>query len=446
MDDDTKRLTETAERLISAAKKAGADAADAAVVRSIGRSVEVRLGKVEDTESSESEDLALRVFVGQRVATVSADVHADIERLAERAVAMARVSPEDRFASLAPKDRLAPNDGLDLDLYDPTELASDRMVEQALALEDAARAVPGVTNSGGASVSAGASGLVLVTSEGFVGEKMRSGFSRSVSVIAGEGTSMERDYDFDSRIHYADLDAPEKIGRQAGERTVRRLGAGKVPTGSYPIVFDPRVARGLIASLVGAINGAAIARKTSFLMDRMGEQVLPASVSIVDEPLLPRRPGSRPFDGEGVRGETMFLVENGVLRNWVLDTATAKELGLSSNGRAARSSGGVSPSSTNVSVTPGTMSPAELIADTRNGIYVHELIGQGTNLVTGDYSRGATGYLIENGELTRPVSEFTVAGNLKDMLLALTLADDLDTRFSLVAPTMRVERMTVAGH
>ncbi|MCE7027365.1 TldD/PmbA family protein [Jiella avicenniae] len=446
MDDDTRRLTETAERLISAAKKAGADAADAAVVRSIGRSVEVRLGKVEDTESSESEDLALRVFVGQRVATVSADVHADIDRLAERAVAMAKVSPEDRFASLAPRDRLAPNDGLDLDLYDPTELAGDRMVEQALALEEAARAVSGVTNSGGASVSAGASGLVLVTSEGFVGEKMRSGFSRSVSVIAGEGTAMERDYDFDSRIHYADLDAPEEIGRRAGERTVRRLGAGKVPTGSYPIVFDPRVARGLIASLVGAINGAAIARKTSFLMDRMGERVLPASVSIVDEPLLPRRPGSRPFDGEGVRGETMFLVEDGVLRNWLLDTATAKELGLSSNGRGARSSGGVSPSSSNVSVTPGAMSPAELIAETQNGIYVHELIGQGTNLVTGDYSRGATGYLIENGELTRPISEFTVAGNLKDMLLALTLADDLDTRFSLVAPTMRVERMMVAGH
>ena len=446
MDDDTRRLTQTAERLISAAKKAGADAADAAVVRSIGRSVEVRLGKVEDTESAESEDLALRVFVGQRVATVSADVHADIDRLAERAVAMAKVSPEDRYASLAPKDRLAPNDGLNLDLYDPTELSSDRMVEQALALEDAARAVSGVTNSGGASVSAGASGLVLVTSEGFVGEKMRSGFSRSVSVIAGEGTAMERDYDFDSRIHYADLDAPEEIGRRAGERCVRRVNAGKVPTGSYPIVFDPRVARGLIGSLVGAINGAAIARKTSFLMEKMGERVLPASVSIVDEPLLSRRPGSRPFDGEGVRGETMFLVEDGILKTWLLDTATAKELGLSSNGRGARSSGGVSPSSTNVSVTPGAMSPEDLIAETKNGIYVHELIGQGTNLVTGDYSRGATGYLIENGELTRPVSEFTVAGNLKEMLLGLTLANDLDTRFSLVAPTMRVERMTVAGH
>lgn len=446
MNDDTRRLTDTAARLIAAAKKAGADAADAAVVRSLGRSVDVRLGKVEDTESSESEDLALRVFVGQRVATVSADVHADIDRLAERAVAMAKVSPEDRYASLAERERLAPDDGLDLDLYDPTTLPSDRMVEEALALEDAARAVSGVTNSGGASVSAGASGLVLVTSEGFVGEKMRSGFSRSVSVIAGEGTAMERDYDFDSRIHYVDLDAPDRIGRSAGERVVRRLNAGKVATGSYPIVFDPRVARGLIGSLVGAINGAAIARKTSFLMDRMGQPVLPVSVTILDEPLLTRRAGSRPFDGEGVRGETMALVEDGILKNWILDTATAKELGLTTNGRAARSSGGVSPSSTNVSVSPGAVTPEELIAETGNGIYVHELIGQGTNLVTGDYSRGATGYMIENGRLTRPVSEFTIAGNLREMLLGLTLANDLDTRFSLVAPTMRVERMTVAGH
>ncbi|MBP0614203.1 TldD/PmbA family protein [Jiella mangrovi] len=446
MDEDTRRLTNTAERLIAAARKAGADAADAAVVRSFGRGVQVRLGKVEDTESSESEDLALRVFVGQKVATVSADVHADIDRLAERAVAMAKVSPEDRYASLAPKDRLAPSDGLDLDLYDPTSLASEAMVEQALALEDAARAVSGVTNSGGASVSAGASGLVLVTSDGFVGERMRSGFSRSVSVIAGEGTGMERDYDFDSRMHYGDLEPCEAIGRRAGERTVRRIGAQKVATGSYPIVFDPRVSRGLIGSLVGAINGAAIARKTSFLKDRMGERVLPSSVTILDEPLLTRRPGSRPFDGEGVRGETMALVEDGILKTWILDTATAKELGLSTNGRGARSSGGVSPSSSNVSVSPGEMTPQELIAETKNGIYVHELIGQGTNLVTGDYSRGATGFLIENGELTRPVSEFTIAGNLRDMLLGLTLADDLDTRFSLVAPTMRVDRMTVAGH
>ncbi|MCB8836955.1 TldD/PmbA family protein [Aurantimonas sp. VKM B-3413] len=444
MDEDTKRLLDVAERLINAAKAAGADAADAAVVRSFGRSVSVRLGKVEETESAESEDLSLRVFVGRRVSTVSANIDADVARIAERAVAMARVSPEDAYAGLADPALLA-GDEIDLDLYDPTALASETMVEQALALEDAARAVPGITNSGGASVSAGASGLVLVTSFGFSGHRMRSGFSRSVSVIAGEGVKMERDYDFDSRIHYGDLEAPETIGRRAGERTVRRLDPKMPKTGSYPIVFDPRVARGLIGSLVGAINGAAIARGTSFLKSRMGERVLPAGMTITDDPLLPRRPGSRSFDGEGVRGEKLVLVEDGILKTWVLDTATGKELGLATNGRASRSSGGVSPSSSNVMLSAGELSPEALIRDTESGIYVHELIGQGTNLVTGDYSRGATGYLIENGELTTPVSELTIAGNLRDMLLALTAADDLDERFSVVAPTLRVDKMTVAG-
>ncbi|MEX6506145.1 TldD/PmbA family protein [Jiella sp. M17.18] len=444
MDEDTRRLVAVAERLIDAAKRAGADAADAAVVRSFGRSVSVRLGKVEDTESAESEDLALRVFVGQRVSTVSANIDADVGRLAERAVAMARVSPEDAYAGLADADRLAEGD-IDLDLYDPTSLSSEEMVEQALALEDAARAVSGVTNSGGASVSAGASGLVLATSSGFSGHRMRSGFSRSVSVIAGEGVKMERDYDFDSRIHYGDLEAPETIGRRAGERTVRRLDPKLPKTGSYPIVFDPRIARGLIGSLVGAINGAAIARGTSFLKDRMGEQVLPTSMTLIDDPLLPRRAGSRAFDGEGVRGERMALVEDGILKSWVLDTATARELGLSTNGRASRSSGGVSPSSSNVILSAGSQSPEDLIRETGNGIYVHELIGQGVNMVTGDYSRGATGFLIENGELTTPVSELTIAGNVRDMLLSLTAANDLDERFSIVAPTLRIEKMTVAG-
>ena len=444
MEDHTTRLLDIAGRLIETARRAGADAADVAVVRSFGRSVTVRLGKVEDTENAESEDMSLRVFVGRRVATVSADIHTDPVPLVERAVAMAKVSPEDEYASLADADRLAKND-LDLDLYDGTELASADMVEQALEMEAAARAVEGVSNSGGASVSAGASGLVLATSAGFAGHRMRSGFSRSVSVIAGEGVKMQRDYDFDSRIHYGDLEAPEVIGRRAGERTVRRVNPGSARTGRMPIVFDPRLTRGLIGSLVAAINGASIARGTSFLKNAMGEQVLPASFSITDDPLIVRRPGSRPFDGEGVRGEKMALVEDGVLKTWILDTATARELKLRSNGRAARGGAGVSPSSTNVSVSSGSMSPQELIAETVNGLYIDELIGQGTNLVTGDYSRGASGYLIENGVLTTPVSELTIAGNLKDMLMALTAANDRDERFSVVAPTMRIASMMVAG-
>ena len=444
MDNDTARLLTVAERLIETARKAGADASAVAVMRSFGRAASVRLGKVEDTESAESEDVALRVFVGRRVATVSADVKADLERLAERAVAMARVSPEDAFAGLADPARLA-SDDLDLDLYDPTEMAASDMVDQALSMEDAARAVSGVTNSVGASVSAGASGLVLATSTGFAGQRMRSGFSRSISVIAGEGVGMQRDYDFDSRIHAADLDTPEAIGRRAGERTVRRLAPGKVPTGRYPVIFDPRIARGLIGSLVSAINGAAIARGTSFLKDRMGSPVLPATFTVTDEPLLRRRPGSRPFDGEGVRGETLCLVRDGVLENWILDSATGRELGLESNGRASRSVGGVSPASTNVIVSAGAMTPGELVRDTVSGLYIDELLGLGADLVTGDYRRGASGFRIENGEITSPISELTIAGNLRDMLLQLTAANDRDERFSIVAPTLRIESMTVAG-
>ena len=444
MEEEADRSVAVAERLIDLARRAGADAADAAVVRSRSKGVEVRLGRVEETESSESDDLTLRVFVGRRSATVSADLGADVERLAERAVAMARVSPEDPFAGLADPSLLA-SDIADLDLFDATEVSGRELVEAAVAMEDAARAVSGVTNSGGASASGGVSGLVLVTSTGFVGARRRSGFSRSVSVIAGEGTRMERDYDFDSRIHFADLEEPETIGRRAGERAVRRLNPDKLATGRYPVVFDPRLSRGLVGNLLSAINGAAIARGTSFLKDRMGARILPESVTITDEPLLSRRPGSRPFDGEGVRGEALTLVEAGVLRSWLLDSAAARELGLTAHGRASRSGGGVSPSATNVVVSPGRLSPEELIRDTHGGFYVTELIGQGTDIVTGDYSRGASGFAIRDGQLAEPLSELTIAGNLKDMLLELELANDGDERFSVVAPTMRLASMTIAG-
>ena len=381
MEDHTNRLLAVAEQLIDTARKAGADAADVAVARSFGRSVTVRLGTVEETENAESEEMSLRVFVGKRVATVSADINVDPRPLVERAVAMATVSPEDEYAGLADPDRLATDD-LDLDLYDASTIATADMVEQALAMEAAARDVAGVSNSGGASVSAGASGLVLATSSGFAGHRMRSGFSRSVSVIAGEGLKMQRDYDFDQRIHYGDLDAPEAIGRRAGERTVRRVDPGTAKTGRTPIVFDPRLTRGLIGSLVAALNGASIARGTSFLKNRMGQKIMPSTFTVADDPLLRRRAGSRPFDGEGVRGERMALVEDGVLSSWVLDTATAKELGLVSNGRAARSGSGVSPSATNVSVSPGAMTPEELIAETGSGLYIDELIGPGSTRTT----------------------------------------------------------------
>ncbi|MBB3936839.1 TldD/PmbA family protein [Aureimonas phyllosphaerae] len=444
MNDDIGRLEDLGVRLIGAARRAGADAADAAVVRSRSQGAQVRMGKLEELESSESDDLSLRVFVGGRVATVSADLRADMDRLAERAVAMARVSPEDPYAGLADPALLAP-DRPDLDLFDPTEISSEALIDTAREMEDAALGVPGVTKSGSASASYGVTGLVLVTSTGFSGSRQRSGFSRSVSAVAGEGTGMERDYDFDSRIHAADLEDATAIGRRAGERAVRRVNPQKVATGRYPIVLDPRVSRGLIGSLLGAINGAAIARGTSFLKNRMGERVLPPGLDLVDEPRLQRRAGSRPFDGEGVGGERLALVEDGVLRHWILDSATARELKLQTNGRASRSSSGVSPSSTNVTLTPGARSPEALVADTHSGIYVTEMIGSGANLVTGDYSRGASGFLIENGRLAGPVSEFTVAGNLLDMLAAIEPADDRDERFSVVVPTLRIGEMTVAG-
>ncbi|WP_294644243.1 TldD/PmbA family protein [uncultured Aureimonas sp.] len=444
MNDDIGRLEDLGARLIGAAKRAGADAADAAVVRSRSQGAQVRMGKLEELESSESDDLSLRVFVGGRVATVSADLRADMDRLAERAVAMARVSPEDPYAGLADPALLA-SDRPDLDLFDPTEISSEALIETAREMEAAALGVPGVTKSGSALASYGVTGLVLVTSTGFSGSRQRSGFSRSVSAVAGEGTGMERDYDFDSRIHAADLEDAAAIGQRAGERAVRRVNPQKVATGRYPIVLDPRVSRGLIGSLLGAINGAAIARGTSFLKNRMGERVLPAGLDLVDEPRLQRRAGSRPFDGEGVAGERLALVEDGVLRHWILDSATARELKLRTNGRASRSSSGVSPSSTNVTLTPGVRSPEALVADTHSGIYVTEMIGSGANLVTGDYSRGASGFLIENGRLAGPVSEFTVAGNLLDMLAAIEPADDRDERFSVVVPTLRIGEMTVAG-
>lgn len=444
-DAETAQLIDMAGRLIETARRHGADAADAAVARSRSKGVQVRLGKVESVESSESEDLTLRVFVGGRVASVSADVSADVERLAERAVAMAKVSPRDPYAGLADAALLA-REHADLDLFDgEADPSGDELSEAALAAEAAALAVAGVTNSNGASASAGFTGLVLVTSDGFTGERRRSGFSRSASVVAGEATHMQRDYDFDSRIHFRDLDSADEIGRRAGERTVRRLDPQPVDTGRYPILLDPRLSRGLFGQLASALSGAAIARGTSFLKNRMGESVLPAGVTVTDEPLLARRAGSRPFDGEGVRGETLPLVEDGVLRNWLLDSASARELGLATNGRAQRGGSGTSPSVSNLVVSPGALSPEELIRDTGHGIYVTELIGHGADLVTGDYSRGASGFRIENGEIAGPVSEFTIAGNLKDMLLSLTLADDLDTRHRVVAPTVRIEAMTVAG-
>jgi len=442
---DQSDLTDRAASLVEAAKRAGADAADAVCVRGISLSAEVRLGKIEETRRAEGDDFTLRAFVGKRSATVSANVLADPAELAERAVAMARAAPEDRFAGLAEADRLTRTFDTDLDLLDETIPPAAELTDTALAVEDALRAVEGVTNSGGASAGWSLGGMVLATSEGFAGAYLASRFSLAASAIAGSGTAMERDYWSEMRTHRADLADPASVGRKAAERAVRRLNPVKFATGRTTVVFDPRVATGLLGSLAGATNGSSIARKTSFLRDKMGRAIFPSNITVTDDPARRRGLASRPFDGEGVRPERFDLVRDGVLQTWFLDSATARELGLSTNGHASRGGGNPSPGPTNLTLVPGERSPAELLADVGDGLYVTEMIGHGANLVTGDYSRGAAGFAIRKGELAEPVSEITVAGNLGDMFLRLVPASDLEYRFAINAPTVVIEGMTVAG-
>ena len=443
---DQSALTDLAERLVAAAARAGADAADAVAVRSMSVSVEVRNAEVESSERAEGDDVGLRVLIGRRQAVVSSnDIKEDVDRLAQRAVAMAKVAPEDRFAGLADAALLA-RDIPDLDLLDPDLPEVAALEERAKRAEAAGLAVNGVTKSEGASASAGVGGMVLVTSSGFRGAYLSSRQGLSMSAIAGSGIAMERDYDFSSALHGSDLDAAEKIGRSAGERAVARSNPRKVATKRVPVVYDRRVSGGLVGHLAGAINGSAIARKTSFLKDKLGERLFAPGIRIVDDPLRKRGLRSRPFDGEGVAGRRLDIVEDGVLKTWFLDCATARELELTTTGHAQRGvSSAPSPGPSNLHLQAGAASPDELIADIAEGFYVTELIGFGVNQVTGDYSRGASGFWIENGKRTYPVSEVTIAGNLIDMFRSLTPANDLEFRFGTNAPTLRVEGMTVAG-
>ena len=437
-----------ADTLVERALKAGADAAEAIVVEGISLGVSWRLGKLEDVERSEGRDIGLRVFCGKRQAVVSSTDLSEriIAPLVERAVAMAKVAPEDPFCGLADPARLA-HDWPFLDISDDVSHPSaEELGERAAAAEEAALAVEGVTNSGGASASWGRSGIALVTSGGFRGSYSGTSHSISVSVLAGEGMTMERDYDFSSARHLTDLDAPAKVGAEAGHRAVRRLHPRKVKSQSVPVVYDPRVSNSLLGHFAGAINGAAIARGTSFLKSRMGQEVFAPGISVHDDPHRPRGLRSKPFDGEGVANRALTLIEDGILQSWLLDSSTAKQLGLETTGHAARgTSGPPSPSATNLYMAPGTLSPEELISDIKQGLYLTELIGMGVNGVTGDYSRGASGFWIENGKLAFPVSEITIAGNLKDMFLNLTPANDLKFRQATNAPTIRVESMTIAG-
>jgi PmbA protein len=443
---DQTALSTLAERLVEAARRAGADAADAVAVRSMSLGVGVREGAVDQSERSESDDVGLRVFVGRRTAVVSTnDIAGDVAPLAERAVAMARVAPDDKFAGLADESRLARTQPA-LDLLDPDMPSVAVLEDRALRAEAAGLAIKGVSKSEGASASASIGGMVLVTSDGFHGAYLVSRCGVSMSAIAGEGTAMETDYDYTSALHAADLESPEKVGRTAGERAVARLNPRKVDTTKVPIVYDKRVSSSLVGHLVGAINGSSIARKTSFLKDKLGERLFRSGIRIIDDPLRQRGQRSRPFDAEGVAGARLALIDDGVLTSWLLDSATARELGLTTTGHAQRGvSSAPSPGATNLYLEAGTMSPDALMADIQEGFYITSLIGMGVNQVTGDYSRGASGFWIEKGKPTYPVSEVTIAGSLVDMFASLTPANDLEFRHAVDAPTVRVEGLTVAG-
>jgi len=434
--------------LVAAARRAGADAAEAVQIESTSLSVGWRLGTLERLERAEGGDLGLRVLIGRRQAFVSSSDHspAALAELVERAVAMARIVPEDPWCGLAEPDQLA-RDLPALDLYDPSEPDAARLIESARRAEDAARATPGVTNSDGAEAGWGRSRVALAGSNGLAVSYWASHSSLSVGVLAGDAAQgMERDYDHTGAVYLADLRPAEEVGAEAGRRAVRRLGNRKVGSCQVPVVFDPRVARGLLASFAGAITGSAVARGTSFLKDRLGEAVFASGIRILDDPHRQRGLRSRPCDGEGLPTRPRAIIEDGILTQWLLDLRSARQLGLPPTGHASRSTGAPpSPSASNLYLEAGAVTPAELIGDIPDGFYITDLFGQGVNGITGDYSRGATGLWISGGELAFPVAGVTVAGNLKDMFRALTPANDLDLRHGIDSPTLRIDGMTIAG-
>ena len=437
---------DTLSDLIRRAVAAGADAADAVVVSATSVSVQRRLRKTEQVVRSEGHDLGLRVFVGNRSASVSSSAidPAGFDALVARAVAMARIVPEDPYAGLA--EEAAPPQNLDLELDDGHEPGVEALVARAAEAEEAALSVAGVTNSEGAEAGYSRARIALVTSAGFAGQTVRSSHSVSATALAGEGTGMERDYDYSSAVHLSDLEDPRTIGRVAGEKAIARLNPTRPKTMRVPVVYDPRVASSMLGHLSGAINGGAIARGTSFLKERMGQQIFARGVSVIDDPRRVRGLRSREFDGEGVPTRTRVVVEDGVLTTWFLDSRTARQLGLTTTGNASRGiNGPPSPSPTNLYLAPGTVSPQELMADIKEGLYITEMMGSSINGLTGDYSRGAAGFMIRDGALAEPVAEITVAGSLPEMFLHLTPANDLRFRRGTDAPTIRIEGLTLAG-
>ncbi len=440
-------LLSIASDAVSLARKAGATAADAIAVSSRNQDVSLRHGVIERLEQSESQDLGVRVFVGQSSAIIAGSVltKEGLQRLVDRAMVMARLAPPDPFAGLAEPSQLATQIP-DLDLLSKDQLTPEQVKALAQRAEEAALAVKGVTRSNGASAGYGLRDAALVTSNGFARAWQRSNFGLSASVVAGEGTAMERDYDWHGATHFSDLDAPEKIGATAGERAVKRLNPRKIPSQTVPIIYDKRISTSLVGHLLSGINGGSIARGTSFLKEDMGKALFAPSVTIVDDPHRLRGLGSRPVDGEGLPTRKMNVIDKGMLTTWILDLRAARQLGLPPTGHATRGvSSPPSSSTSNVHMQAGSRSPAEMMKAMKRGLLVTEFIGSTINMVTGDYSRGASGFWIEDGEIAYPVSEVTVGGNLRSMFANLEPASDLEFRSSTNAPSCFMGEMTIAG-
>jgi PmbA protein len=445
---DSTRAQALLDGVLTKAKAAGADAADAVLYHSVSSSVSWRMGALEDVERSEGADLGLRILVGQRQAIVSTTdtSAASIKGLIERCAAMAKAAPEDPYVGLAPAARLARAPFADLDLGDYAEPSTEELKRRAGACEAAALAVKGVTNSSGAGASYGEGRKWFATSHGFFGETGGSSHSVSASVIAGDDSGMERDYDYDSKTHYADMKSPEAIGRRAGELTVERLSPKRVKSGKAKVIYDNRLSNSLIGHLAGAANGAAIARGVSFLKAKKGERILPKGAFVVDDPFIKRGHGSRPFDGEGLKSSAYNLIDDGVLTEWFMNSAQARQLGLETNARATRGvSGGPGSGPTNLYLKPGALSFDALMKKMGTGLLVTDMFGPQVNSNTGDYSVGCSGFWVEGGAKAYPVSEITIAGNLFEMYASLEAANDLEFRGSTNAPSLFAGEMTVAG-
>ena len=437
-----------AQSLVERGMAVGATAADALYIAERSSGVQVRLGDIENVSRSEGEEIGLRLFVGQQSATVASSDLSDeaLGVLVERCLAMAKEAPEDPYAGLAPPQMLQRGELPDLDSEDHEDPEPAQLRERALKAESAALGVAGVTNSSGAGASATASTIALATSGGFSGAYRTTGHACSAAVIAGEGGAMQRDHAWHSARHLGDLEGAAEIGRRAGERAVKRLNPKRPKPGKYPVLFDPRVAATLLGHFSGAISGSSIARKTSFLEDKLGASIFAPGVTIIDDPLRSRGLRSRPFDGEGVQVSRRELVANGILKGWIAESASARQLGIEPTGHAARGVGGAPGASpSNLYLEAGPRSREELLAAFPEAVLIIELIGQGVNPVTGDYSRGAVGFMVRDGEIAEPVAEITVASNLIDMFKAIEPASDLEFRRGIDAPTILISEMTVAA-